>query len=73
MPTTYLCPILLGIPYGRSRKRPSKSVFHGYLAKEEWDLSGDGESTGEVWGDVIPLAADQMLYVGGWVDEWMDR
>lgn len=40
-------------------------MFHGYLAKEEWDLSGDGKSTGEVWGEVIPLAVDQMLYMGG--------
>lgn len=56
----------------RQEKRPSKSVFHGNLDKEEGDLSGDGKSTGEVWGEVIPLAVDQMLYMRGWVDEWMD-
>ena len=62
----------MGIPYGRNRKRPSKSVFHGHLAKGDWDFSGNEKRT-EVWGEVIPLAVDQVLYLGGWVDEWTDR
>lgn len=44
-------------------------MLHGYLAKEEWDFSGDEKSTGEVWGEFIPIRG----WVNGWTDGWMDE